>query len=53
MNKDKIEDLQNILLVMRLIDQCHDKQLINYDDFLSYRNSLNDKAHSAIAALLA
>lgn len=52
MDKAKIEALEAILLVARLVEQCQTLCLITPADRVAYFVKLNDKTHSAIVALL-
>ena len=52
MDQGKLKDLQDVLLAYRLIDQSHDIRLISDEGFATAKAALNDKAHTAIAALL-
>lgn len=52
MDKEKIEALEKILLVSRLVEQCQTVGLITPEDRTNYYKQLNDKSHTAIDNIL-
>jgi len=52
MEKAKIEELEDVMKVARMIEQCQTLCLITPADRANYFVKLNDKTHAAIDALL-
>lgn len=52
MDKTKINDLETLMLIARLVEQCQTLCLITPQNRSDYFSQLNEKVHAAIAELL-